>query len=97
MVVDLNLAGMYAAEQVFLLFLQGLAAVLRAELERRVGLGHKAGHADRDLNALALRAVGDRIEQIHHLLGGVGNSLDVLHRFGGQTHHKVKLDRGVPL
>ena len=87
---------MHAAEQIFLLLAQGFAAVLGAELERRVGLGHKAGHADRHLYALALRAVGDFVEEIHDLLGGIGNTLDIVQCFGGQAHHKVELDRGVP-
>ena len=96
-VVDLDLAGMHAAEQIFLLLAQGLAAVLGAELERRVRLGHKAGDADRDLHALALRSIGDLIEQVHDLLRRVGNALDVVERFRRQTHHEVELDRGVPL
>ncbi len=97
MVVDLDFAGVHAAEQIFLLFTQGLAAVLRTELERRIRLGHKAGHADGHLYALALRPVGNFVEQIHHLLGGVGNNaLDVLQRLSRQAHHKIELDRGVP-
>ena len=92
MVVDLDLAGMYTAKQIFLLFPQFLASVLGAELERGVRLGHEAGHTDGDLDALAFRTVGDGIEQVDHLLGGVSDAFDVLHRLGGQAHHEVELD-----
>ena len=81
---------MHAAEQIFLLLAQGLAAILGAELERGIRLGHKAGHADGNLHALAF-GVLHAVIQVHYLLGGIGNAFDVFQCFGGQAHHKVEL------
>ena len=94
MVVDLDLAGMDTAEQIFLLFPQCLAAILGTELEGGFRFGDKAGHAAGHLHTPALGMV-QAVIQVHHLLGGVGNALDVLHRLGGQAHHEIELDRGV--
>ena len=78
-----------------LLGLQGLSGIHGHKLEGGMRLGHEAGAADGHLHAFALAALGQRIVQVHHLLGGLGDALNVLHGLGGQTHHEVELDRSV--
>ena len=60
-----------------------------------MGLGHKAGAADGHLHAASLGVVRVLVVEVYHLLGGLGNALDILHGLGGQTHHEVELDRSV--
>ena len=35
------------------------------------------------------------VVEVYHLLRSLGNTLDILHGLGGQTHHEVELDRGI--
>ena len=58
-------------------------------------LGYKAGAADGHLHALALAALGQGIIEVYHLLGSLGDALDVLHGLGGQAHHEIEFDRGI--
>ena len=95
MVVHLDLAAVHAFQQVLLLGLQGLGGIHGHELEGGVGLGHKAGAANGHLHAASLGVVRILVVEVYHPLGGLGNTLDILHGLGGQAHHEVKLDRGV--
>ena len=94
-VADADLFGLDAGQQVFLLFAQQLHRVLPLKLEGGKGLWHKAGAGDGDADRPALRAGGQAVVEVDHLLRKVGDALDVLHRLGRQAHHKVELDRGV--
>ena len=94
-VADADFFGFDACKQVFLLFTQQLHAVLRFKLKRSKRLWNKAGAGDGNAHRSSLWAGGQAVIQIDHLLRKVCNSLNVFHCFGGQTHHKVELDRGV--
>ena len=60
-----------------------------------MGLRHEAGAADGHLHAAAFGVLGIGVVEVYHLLGGLGDALDVLHRLGGKAHHEVELDGGV--
>ena len=79
-------------EKIILLFLKSLNGILSLPLEGSKGLGHEASTADCDLRRLALGSVGVVIECLYHLFRKVGDSVKVLVRLGGKSHHKVELD-----
>ncbi len=94
MVVHPNLFAPHRFQQVFLLFPELFQGVLGLELEGGVGLGDKAGHADGHLHPPALGLFRHVVKEVYHLLGQVQHGLHILHRLGGQTHHKIELHGG---
>ena len=56
-IIHVDLFAVHAVQKVLLLGLQAFLGVLRDKLEGRVGLWHKAGHADGHLHAFALGLV----------------------------------------
>ena len=96
MIIHVDLFAVHAVQKVLLLGLQAFFGILRDKLEGRVGLWHKAGHADGHLHAFALEAVRVCIIQINNLLGGVCNALNVLQRFGGRPIIKYSFTEVYP-
>ena len=61
-------------------------------LEGGEGLGHEEGGAGHHLHLpVALRLGDGVVVGLRHLLGEKSDSLDVLHRLRGKSHHKIEL------
>ena len=66
-----------------------LCGVLRRPLERCVRLGHKVGNADGNVEPSALS--GTFVDP-HHIAGDLGDAVQVLVGFPGETDHEIELD-----
>src|SRR5206468_3976530 len=76
------------AAQDLLLALDLVEWILRAPLERCVGLGHVRAHADRDLGFVADQVAADP----QHALAGIDDAAYIVVVFGRQTDHEVELE-----
>ena len=94
-VADGDLPAGNRLQKQLLFGLELLRGILRLKFKRGKGLRHKACHTDIDGDALALRPIGQAVEEIHYLLRQLYDGLDIFLGFGGQAHHKIELDRRI--